>query len=58
MFQDPSIDEELTAMENMKLHAALYDIPKDKEDQRIKTMMTMVDLWNRKMILLKPFQAE
>jgi ABC-2 type transport system ATP-binding protein len=57
VFQDPSIDEELTAMENMKLHAALYDIPKDKEDQRIKTMMTMVDLWNRKDDFVKTFSG-
>lgn len=44
-------------MENMKLHAALYDIPKDKEDQRIKTMMTMVDLWNRKDDFVKTFSG-
>lgn len=57
VFQDPSIDEELTAMENMRLHAALYDIPKNKEDQRIKTMMKMVDLWERKDDFVKTFSG-
>src|SRR5438105_15462817 len=27
VFQDPSLDEELSAYENMELHAVLYDIP-------------------------------
>jgi len=28
VFQDPALDEELTAYENMVLHAVLYAVPK------------------------------
>ena len=28
VFQDPSLDDELTAQENMEIHAALYQIPR------------------------------
>ena len=30
VFQDSSLDDELTAYENMELHAVLYKIPKEK----------------------------
>lgn len=29
VFQDPSIDDKLTGMENMELHADLYNVPRD-----------------------------
>src|ERR1700756_4256415 len=29
VFQDPSLDSDLTALENMQLHATLYNVPKD-----------------------------
>jgi ABC-2 type transport system ATP-binding protein len=29
VFQDPSLDNELTAYENLQFHAILYGIPKD-----------------------------
>src|SRR5580698_1730951 len=38
VFQDPSLDEELTAYENLELHATLYGIPKNKRYERIKEM--------------------
>src|SRR3989344_578371 len=31
VFQDPSLDEELTAYENMELHAALYHVPREEQ---------------------------
>jgi ABC-2 type transport system ATP-binding protein len=29
VFQDPSLDDELTAYENMEIHGVLYNLPKD-----------------------------
>src|SRR5665213_2031721 len=43
VFQDPSLDEELTAYENLDLHAALYGIPKSKRPARIEELMTLVE---------------
>src|SRR5262245_4217928 len=36
VFQDPSLDQELTATENMRLHAALYGVPKAAREERIE----------------------
>src|ERR1035437_1158467 len=35
VFQDPSLDDDMTAYENMKLHAVLYSIPSHEIEQRI-----------------------
>ena len=37
VFQDPSLDEELTAAENMELHGMLYNVPRDVYQQMFST---------------------
>jgi ABC-2 type transport system ATP-binding protein len=48
VFQDPSSDEILTGYENLKLHGWLYDMPDDLREERIKEVLTLVDLTDRK----------
>jgi len=48
VFQDPSVDDELTAYENMKIHAVLYKIPSDEIHARIEKLLNIVELWDRK----------
>lgn len=57
VFQDPSLDEELTAFENLELHAALYGIPKKRRAGRIEELLTLVDLWDRKDAQVKTFSG-
>ena len=57
VFQDPSLDDELTARENMKLHAVLYQIPKKEQNKRIEEMLRFVELWDRKNSLVKTFSG-
>lgn len=57
VFQDPSLDEELSAYENMELHATLYGIPKLERHTRIKELMELVELWNRKDSMIKTFSG-
>jgi ABC-2 type transport system ATP-binding protein len=57
VFQDPSLDEELTAYENMDLHAALYGIAKSKRPARIKELLELVELWNRQESYVKTFSG-
>jgi ABC-2 type transport system ATP-binding protein len=57
VFQDPSLDEELTAYENMDLHAALYGIPKAKRPAHIQTLLELVELWNRQASYVKTFSG-
>src|SRR5688572_32837718 len=35
VFQDPSLDQELTAYENMELHGVLYHVPRRVRGERI-----------------------
>jgi ABC-2 type transport system ATP-binding protein len=57
VFQDPSLDDELTAYENMEFHAVLYKVPKDVRKIRIEQLLTFVELWDRKNDLVKNFSG-
>ena len=57
VFQDPSLDDDLTAWENMDLHGVLYDIPDVDRRQRIEELLKFVDLWDRKDSPVKEFSG-
>ena len=57
VFQDPSLDVELTAYENMELHATLYGIRPRAARERIETLMSLVELWDRKDMPVKNFSG-
>ncbi len=57
VFQDSSLDDELTAYENMFLHAGLYGVPRSETPKRIKEMLEFVELWERKDSLVKTFSG-
>jgi ABC-2 type transport system ATP-binding protein len=48
VFQDPSLDVRLTADENLKFHAMLYDVPTDVYRARADSLLRMVDLVDRR----------
>ncbi len=57
VFQDPSLDDELTAYENMEFHGVLYKVPRDIRRQRIEQLLNFVELWSRKDDLVKHFSG-
>jgi ABC-2 type transport system ATP-binding protein len=57
VFQDPSLDDELTAYENMDLHGILYDVPRAERAARIEQLLRFVDLWDRRASLVKEFSG-
>jgi ABC-2 type transport system ATP-binding protein len=57
VFQDPSLDEELTAYENMDYHGILYSIPGRLRKERIQSLMQMFELWGRRDSLVKTFSG-
>ncbi|NMB57199.1 ATP-binding cassette domain-containing protein [Candidatus Beckwithbacteria bacterium] len=57
VFQDPSLDEDLTAFENMQLHAYLYNVPSKIRNEKIKQLLEFVELWERKNNLVKTFSG-
>jgi ABC-2 type transport system ATP-binding protein len=57
VFQDQSLDDELTAYENMEFHAVLYSISKHARKERIHELLALVELWERKDSLVKTFSG-
>jgi ABC-2 type transport system ATP-binding protein len=57
VFQDQSLDDELTAWENMEFHGVLYALPKKIRRERIEQLLQFVELWERKDDLVKEFSG-
>jgi ABC-2 type transport system ATP-binding protein len=57
VFQDQSLDEELTAWENMDFHGRLYRIPADTRRERIAELMELVGLTDRKDDIVKTYSG-
>jgi len=57
VFQDQSLDEELTAFENMDFHGRLYRIPAETRKQRIEELLALVELTDRKDDIVKTFSG-
>jgi ABC-2 type transport system ATP-binding protein len=57
VFQDPTLDEYLTALENLQFHAQLYRMPRDRAAERIPAVLEMVGLWERRKGLVRYFSG-
>jgi ABC-2 type transport system ATP-binding protein len=57
VFQDPSLDHELTAYENMELHGVLYHVPRRARIQRTEMLLKLFELWDRRNARVKEFSG-
>jgi ABC-2 type transport system ATP-binding protein len=57
VFQDPSLDDELTAWENMEFHGVVYGVPTKLRRERIDQLLDFVDLSDRRNSLVKEFSG-
>ncbi|HEY6010506.1 MAG TPA: ATP-binding cassette domain-containing protein, partial [Nitrospirota bacterium] len=57
IFQDTTLDTGLTAYENLKFHAYLYNLDRKLTERRIDEMLAVVELRNRKHDLIKNFSG-
>jgi ABC-2 type transport system ATP-binding protein len=57
IFQDTTLDTGLTAYENLKFHAYLYNLDRRLTERRIDEMLGVVELENRKHDLIKNFSG-
>ncbi len=57
VFQDPSLDDELTAFENMDLHGILYGVPRAERLKRIDMLVEFVGLSDRKKNFVKEYSG-
>src|SRR3972149_6394155 len=48
VFQEPTLDDYLTAEQNLRFHAYAYGIPRDTLEPRLKELLGMVELWDRR----------
>ncbi|MEM2574838.1 MAG: ATP-binding cassette domain-containing protein [Candidatus Jordarchaeales archaeon] len=55
--QDISVDDDLTARENLELHAKLYHMPRSLREKRIEEMLELVGLQERADSLVKTFSG-
>src|SRR5579864_3296910 len=57
VFQDPSLDDELTAYENMDFHGVLYKVTRRVRSQRIQKLLMLFELWDRRNDPVKQFSG-
>ena len=57
VFQDTTLDDYLTAAENLSFHAELYRVPRSELDNRLRQVMDMVGLWERRKSIVKTFSG-
>ncbi|HTZ89484.1 MAG TPA: ATP-binding cassette domain-containing protein [Alloacidobacterium sp.] len=57
VFQDPSLDNEQTAYENMELHGVLYHVPRKVRTERIEALLKIFELWDRRDDYVKQFSG-
>lgn len=57
VFQDPSLDDELTAFENLELHGVLYGVPHKLRRDRMDELLTIVGLMDRRNDQVKQYSG-
>lgn len=57
VFQDPSLEDRLTARENLEMHAGLYGVPKSERKRRIDEVLELVGLADRQHEIVKKFSG-
>src|ERR1700754_4632320 len=57
VFQDPSLDQDLTAWENLEIHGVLYGVPRKDRNERATTLLKLFELWERRDALVKTFSG-
>ena len=57
VFQDTTLDGYLTAERNLRFHAELYGVPRAQVGERMKAVLDMVDLWDRRASRVQTFSG-
>jgi len=57
VFQDPSLDQDLTAWENLEIHGVLYGVPKHERRERAARLLQLFELADRQRAPVKTFSG-
>ena len=48
VFQEPTLDDYLTAEQNLLFHAYAYGVPRAVREERMRELLTLVELWDKR----------
>ena len=57
IFQDASLDDRLTGLENLRFHAMLYDVPRQTFKARADELLAMVDLADKAKAFVRTYSG-
>ncbi|MBI4181053.1 MAG: ATP-binding cassette domain-containing protein [Chloroflexi bacterium] len=57
VFQEPTLDEYLTAEQNLRFHAYAYKVPKEEREKRITELLELVELSDRRKSRVRTFSG-
>jgi ABC-2 type transport system ATP-binding protein len=57
VFQDTTVDDYLTGLENLRFHAELYGVPQASVADRLRQVLDMVGLWDRRLSLVRTYSG-
>ncbi len=57
VFQDPSLDDDLTGLENLQFHAILYKIPKERRERKIAEVLKLVELEDKANVIVRNYSG-
>jgi ABC-2 type transport system ATP-binding protein len=57
VFQTTTLDDYLSAEQNLRFHAYAYGVPAEVREERIKQLLTMVELWDRRKGSVRTFSG-
>ena len=57
VFQDPSLDDRLSGLQNMRFHALVYGVPASVREPRIEQLLRMVELWDKRRNKVQTFSG-
>lgn len=57
VFQEPSLDDRLTARENLEFHGMIYHMPKVRRRRRLEEVLKLVSLWDWRDAIVRTFSG-
>ncbi len=57
VFQDPSLDERLSGVQNLYFHALVYNVPAKVRQQRIEQVLRMMELWDKRDSMVRTYSG-
>jgi len=57
VFQQSTLDEALTAEQNMRFHAYAYGVPREVRERRLRELLGLVELWDRRKSRVRTFSG-